>query len=99
MSKALEIAARLKNKYYCVNTIHGLQSDIENVVEILRLQDDDINRLRALNAELVDALEPFAACCEQIKDDEDNEEWAKFNLLILNYRKARAALAKAKEQV
>jgi len=56
MNKALEIAARLKNKYYCVNTIQGLQSDIENVVEILRSQDDDINRLRALNAELVDAL-------------------------------------------
>jgi hypothetical protein len=57
MSKALEIAAQLKNKYYCVNTIHGLQSDIENAVEILRSQDDDINRLCTLNAELVEVCQ------------------------------------------
>lgn len=44
--------------------------------------------------ELVEALEPFAKCCEQIADDEVDEEWAKFRLLIKDYRRARAALAK-----
>ena len=44
--------------------------------------------------ELVEALEPFAKCCEQIADDEDDEEWAKFRLLIKDYRRARTLLAK-----
>lgn len=38
------------------------------------------------------ALEPFAACCEYIRDDEDDEEWAKFRLLIKDYRAAHKAL-------
>jgi hypothetical protein len=42
---------------------------------------------------LVEALRPFAECAEQISDDEDDEEWAKFRLLIKNYRAARTALA------
>lgn len=42
---------------------------------------------------LVDALRPFADCCDQIADDESDEEWAKFRLLIKDYRAARQALA------
>ena len=42
------------------------------------------------------ALRPFAECCEQISDDEDDEEWAKFRLLIKDYRRARAALSGSK---
>ncbi|OHC97723.1 MAG: hypothetical protein A2792_09820 [Sphingomonadales bacterium RIFCSPHIGHO2_01_FULL_65_20] len=45
---------------------------------------DEIERLR-------DALKPFADCCDQIADDEDDEEWAKFRLLIKDYRAARDA--------
>jgi hypothetical protein len=44
-------------------------------------------------AELERALKPFADCCEQIADDEDDEEWAKFRLIIKDYRAARAALS------
>lgn len=40
-----------------------------------------------------EALQPFADCCDQIADDEDDEEWAKFRLLIKDYRRARKALA------
>lgn len=47
---------------------------------------DEIERLRK-------ALEPFAACCDQISDDESDEEWAKFRLLIGDYRRARAVLS------
>lgn len=51
--------------------------------------------IAALTAELArvkEALEPFAKCCEQIADDEDDEEWAKFRLLIKDYRRAARAL-------
>lgn len=37
------------------------------------------------------ALKPFAACTDQIGAAEDDEEWAKFRLLIGDYRRARAA--------
>lgn len=43
-------------------------------------------------AKMREALRPFADCCDQINDDEDDEEWAKFRLLIKDYRRARAAL-------
>ena len=45
--------------------------------------------------DLLEALRPFAECAEQIGDMEDPEEWAKFRLLIKNYRAARDAVAKA----
>jgi len=38
------------------------------------------------------ALSPFAECCDQIGEDESDEEWAKFRLLIGDYRRASAAL-------
>lgn len=41
---------------------------------------------------LREALKPFADCCWQIRDDESDEEWAKFRLLIKDYRRARQAL-------
>jgi hypothetical protein len=42
---------------------------------------------------LSEALRPFADCVDQIADDEDDEEWAKFRLLIKDYRRAARALA------
>lgn len=57
----------------------------------------EIQKLLDFNAELVAALEPFAKCCEHIKDEEDEEEWAKFFLLVKDYRRAKAALDKYKE--
>lgn len=49
--------------------------------------------------ELRVALKPFADCAaDWISDDEDDEEWAKFRLLIKDYRRARAALEPKKEQ-
>lgn len=43
--------------------------------------------------QIVAALKPFADCVEHIRDDEPDDEWAKFRLLIGDYRRARAALA------
>jgi hypothetical protein len=40
------------------------------------------------------ALKPFADCIEQIKDEEDDEEWAKFRLLIKDYRLAAETFKK-----
>lgn len=45
-------------------------------------------------AELVEALKPFADCVEQISDDEDDEEWAKFRLLIKDYRRAAKTISR-----
>jgi predicted Zn-ribbon and HTH transcriptional regulator len=44
------------------------------------------------NERLREALEPFANCVEQIKATEDDEEWAKFRLLIKDYRRAAKAI-------
>jgi hypothetical protein len=44
--------------------------------------------------ECLKALEPFAACAEQIDDKEDGEEWAKFRLLIKHYRSAAETFRK-----
>lgn len=38
------------------------------------------------------ALKPFADCVDQIGPDESDQEWAKFRLLIGDYRRAAAAL-------
>lgn len=46
--------------------------------------------LAAIKA-LADAIEPFAKCADEI-DDEDAEEWAKFRLVVKEYRAAREAL-------
>ncbi len=53
---------------------------------------DEIDALRAQAARLAEALRPFADCCEQIANDESDEEWAKFRLLVSDYRRAREAL-------
>lgn len=55
----------------------------------------ELEELKALNAELVAALTPFANCNVHIDQAEDDEEWAKFRLLIKDYRRAAAAVAKS----
>lgn len=49
----------------------------------------------ALN-EAFEALLPFADCLQYIEIDEDDEEWAKFRLLIKHYRQAAVAYEKCK---
>lgn len=67
--------------------------------------DEDFGSLKAVAAfrlahsappsqDIAEALKPFADCCAQIADDEDDEEWAKFRLLIKDYRRAAAFLRK-----
>lgn len=46
-------------------------------------------------ARLVEALRPFAQCVEQIADEEDDEEWAKFRLLVKDYRRAADVLTQS----
>lgn len=54
---------------------------------------------------LVKALEPFAKCARELDgspedgiDPADDDEWAKFRLLVSDYRRARAALAAHRKQ-
>ena len=59
------------------------------------LMDEAIDHITTLEAEievLREALRPFADCMEYIDDDEDDDEWAKFRLVVKNYRDARDAL-------
>lgn len=49
--------------------------------------------------ELVEALQPFANCCEEIGKEESSQEWAKFRLLIGDYRRAHQALANLPEEM
>jgi hypothetical protein len=44
--------------------------------------------------EIIEALQPFADCIEHINPEEDDEEWAKFRLLIKHYRKAATVFQK-----
>jgi len=57
----------------------------KQVRDLIQQQLAEIERLSA-------ALEPFAACVDQIAGDEDDEEWAKFRLLVKDYRRAANAL-------
>jgi len=54
---------------------------------------------------LVKALEPFAECASELDgspedgiEPTDDDEWAKFRLLVSDYRRARAALAAYRKQ-
>jgi hypothetical protein len=49
--------------------------------------------------ECLKALEPFVACADQIDDKEDDEEWAKFRLLIKHYRSAAETFKKLHPRV
>lgn len=46
---------------------------------------------------LIEALRPFANCVEQIDPSEPDGEWAKFRLLIGDYRRAAKALENVRE--
>ncbi|MEQ5857268.1 hypothetical protein NFI08_16465 [Halomonas sp. EF61] len=57
--------------------------------------------LIAAAPELYEALEVFGRLADQLDGDDEvertpDDEWAKFRLLASDYRKARAALAKAR---
>lgn len=52
----------------------------------------DCTRCLAAPNEMAEALRPFAECAAQIADTEDDEEWAKFRLLVKDYRRAARAI-------
>ena len=89
------IDAHFKNKKgKGVRTSVPTQTDDDDI-----LLTDYIRQQRNLNAakdaritELEAALKPFADCVEYIDAGEDDEEWAKFRLLIKDYRRAAQAL-------
>lgn len=56
--------------------------------DAIREAADLIKQLQARLAEAEGVVRPFADCVEQISPDESDEEWAKFRLLIKNYRAA-----------
>ena len=62
--------------------------DLQQVID-LALEANPMSS-RALDTTMLKAaLEPFATCCEQISVDEVDEEWAKFRLLVGDYRRVK----------
>lgn len=51
--------------------------------------DIKVEYLKDKIKEYRDCLKVFADCADQIDDSEDDEEWAKFRLLVKDYRRAR----------
>jgi len=82
MNKALEIAEKLKE----LNNFGTAPYILCNIAAI------ELERLDALNAELVEVLESVYT------DDTDSESFASFAICATNMEKVRAVLAKAKEQ-
>lgn len=76
---------------------------------VWRMEDDSRSPEKEANAnliaaapELLEALRVFANCAHELDgrpedgaDRPDDDEWAKFRLTVGDYRKARAAIAKA----
>lgn len=61
------------------------------------LKDEILSLIRCREQQAAEALKPFADCCDQIAESESDEEWAKFRLLIGDYRRARDAIRAALE--
>lgn len=57
----------------------------------------DLSFARVLIGQMREALRPFAGCVEFIGASEDDDEWAKFRLIIKDYRAAKAAFDAAGE--
>lgn len=93
--QADELAAAIMARLRQDGLIAWDQAELQDEWEALTLTPmiaAEIERLTARMGELEAALKPFADCVDQINDDEDDEEWAKFRLLIGDYRRARRAL-------
>lgn len=87
--RAVGIFTRLE----CREIIAGSNDDCSVIQAFARHRIAAEQRGKLEGARLViEALTPFADCCDQIADDESDEEWAKFRLLIKDYRRARAAI-------
>lgn len=86
---------------YCIDSgefFWGGATTHEDRAELLVLPiDADLTFARKLIEQMREALRPFVACLDYIEQDESDEEWAKFRLLIGNYRTAKAAFDAAGE--
>jgi len=90
IKQAEDLAERLR---FCEE--HGLFTAVEaNKFATYGEAADTIAALIAENQRLVEALGPFAACARDWinDDDEDDDEFAGFRLLIKDFRRARTAV-------
>lgn len=85
---AKEAAARIRALSARLELTDDGYDGIASRDETIRLLEA---RLQAAE-KMAEALKPFADCVEQISADEPDDEWAKFRLVISDYRRARAAL-------
>lgn len=84
-----------KREHHFRHAVEG-EYDADLIMKARFALDDYAARITALEASLAEAegrmkevLKPFVDCCEYISDVEDDEEWAKFRLLIKDYRAAK----------
>jgi hypothetical protein len=83
-----------------IDALHAWQSR-QGDPDIQREFGEESAEARAAVADLIEAVAPFAALADQLdatKDVEeaDDEEWAKFLMVVKDYRKLRAALRRVK---
>ncbi|MEQ1491869.1 MAG: hypothetical protein ABL932_15100 [Terricaulis sp.] len=68
--------------------LHRVEADEGFTGRDLGSADVHLQIARLLIIKLREALQPFAECASQIPADESNEEWAKFRLLVKDFRRA-----------
>lgn len=80
--------------------LHQLQTRLKELEVINLGLTKTLLEEESEKAKLVEALEPFAACADELDgypadgvEPSDDNEWASFRLLVSDYRRARAALA------
>ena len=91
----------------------GFKADLEHILNPAALPTRDAvppppgsecvwpagHDVRAVDeADLLAACKPFINCLDQIADDESDEEWAKFRLLVGDYRRLRNAATALRSQ-
>jgi len=72
--------------------------DVRDISHALFAERQRSDSLKALCDEMAKALEPFADCCQYIEDTDDDEEWAKFRLIVSDYRRAKAAVSSYRKE-
>ena len=85
IEKVARALAQAKGIEICSDASYAMSSFREPALAAIRAMLGGVEPV-------ADALRPFAECVEQVSAEESDEEWAKFRLLIGDYRRAAKAL-------
>ena len=88
-------------KVYCEDSTGSIVAQCDDFSFVFRDDGEQEANAHLISAapDMYEALKVFADCVEQIDEEESDEEWAKFRLLVKDFRKASKALAKARGEI